>query len=526
MKSKLLIFLFVFVPSLVMAQGAGFKRSSKKTTTVKVPKVQTPKVAKTTTYMGKSSWKRSNNNYNGTTNTKIEYRYINNVIVDSIYVFNEKDLEDFRDAKEKNTKRAYMDFVEEHPNSDYYDDAHEYIKDFENWEQADRSNTISAVDNYLRNSTKKACESQARAKLAQLRAQYDREWENCEAYNDIRHYEDFINNYSDSEHKNEAQYNLNVLKGMDAFARGKQDEAFVLLDKANKEKTLTGTAADNLNSLKAEREYKNMLMSNDVNSVDRYFKSLSYGSQYYTPIGNHLAILLAKKIDGYSSDADIDYVKSLANDEESKRIVYQAIKTAKERRAQIEKARRDAARKEWWRNRFKVGWNVLHVDYLDNFGSLGTGVKFRFGRYSDFVNLVFGAEYSYTTYMETDDWDDEEFSENFTTVSHAVDIPVGLRFNLFKVSANTKFYIGCDAVFGIKLADGEEFKYLEYYGDPVVNKSTFAIQPQLGFQSNNLDFGLYYKSYSKPKGIFHKDLVDDMDKNANNRVGMFLTWYF
>ena len=59
-------------------------------------------------------------------------------------------------------------------------------------------------------------------------------------------------------------------------------------------------------------------------------------------------------------------------------------------------------------------------------------------------------------YLDSDEdyyWDDS----SVLTVTHAVEVPVGLRFNLFKTGTYSKFYIGCNAAFGFNFAEGDYF---------------------------------------------------------------------
>lgn len=156
------------------------------------------------------------------------------------------------------------------------------------------------------------------------------------------------------------------------------------------------------------------------------------------------------------------------------------------------------------------GWNTFHFDSLDDIMSVGTRVRFRFGRWSDPVNLLFGAEYSYLMYWDGDAgyyWDDS----SVFTVAHSIEVPVGLKSNLFNTGRYSKFYIGCNAAFGFNVSEGKYFN---------VNKNTLAIETQLGFASKSLDFDVYYKRYMKDKGLF------EYTEKYNQRIGCFLTWFF
>ena len=104
---------------------------------------------------------------------------------------------------------------------------------------------------------------------------------------------------------------------------------------------------------------------------------------------------------------------------------------------------------------------------------------------------------------------DEE--DAILTVSHQIEIPVGLRFNLFRVTSGCKFYLGCNADFGYNISEGQYFS---------VNKQTFSIEPQIGFAGRSYDFGIYYKKYLDDKLLFK--YTNDYDQ----RIGCFLTWYF
>ena len=156
-----------------------------------------------------------------------------------------------------------------------------------------------------------------------------------------------------------------------------------------------------------------------------------------------------------------------------------------------------------------AGWNVFHLDYLDDIMAVGTGLKFRFGRWNDPINLLFGAEYSYLMYIDSDA-DSYCDDSSVLTVTQAVEVPVGLRFNLFKTGTYSKFYIGCNAAFGFNFAEGDYFD---------INKQTLSIEPQLGCASKKLDFGIYYKKYIKDQSIFKT--TNDYDQ----RIGCFFTWF-
>lgn len=156
------------------------------------------------------------------------------------------------------------------------------------------------------------------------------------------------------------------------------------------------------------------------------------------------------------------------------------------------------------------GWNTFHLDYMNDVMTLGTGVRFRIGDWSDAVNLLLGAEYSYIMNFDSKT-DYYQYYQEDSKVTHAIEIPVGLRFNLFRIGDYSKFYIGWNGAFGFNLSDGGDFD---------INKRTISLEPQLGFASKHVDFGIYFKFYLKNYKIF-----TDMGMPHDQRCGCFLTWY-
>ena len=77
---------------------------------------------------------------------------------------------------------------------------------------------------------------------------------------------------------------------------------------------------------------------------------------------------------------------------------------------------------------------------------------------------------------------------------------------------------------GFKVYDSDALK--DYYANgEVQQKNSFAVVPIIGWKGRNLDFGVYYKHYTK-KTFFHsldghKDLGED-----KARVGYHVTYYF
>ena len=421
---------------------------------------------------------------------------------------NEKIYQTYQDACKADTISALKDFISKYPNSEYVSDAKKRIEDYNLWQKAKEQNTISAYNDYLSQSSVLVYKNDAKAAITTVRSEID--WNNCKAGNDEDKLDSFIQTYPASKYVNQAKYYLNILKGERYYASGNYDLAYSHLNEADKFNSLTGTPAEYLKIIKEKREFESVINSSSISIVRNYLNSLSISSPYYEQTSNRLAVLLSFTLSTYSSDYSMNEALSYAKDDATKATVKRAINKVKADRAYYDHIARVAARKAWWKNRFMFGWNIFHIDYLENIMSVGSGLRFRFGRWNDPVNLLWGAEYSYIMYTDevtSSSWD----SDAVLTVAHTIEVPVGLRFNLFKSGMYSKFYIGCNAAFGFTLLEGEDFN---------VNKRNFSIEPQFGFASKNLDFGIYYKRYMEDNALF-----ESTDKR-NQRVGCFLTCFF
>lgn len=414
----------------------------------------------------------------------------------------------YLDACKAGTISSLENFISKYPNSEYVSHAKKRIEDYNMWKKAKEQNTISAYNAYLSNSSILAYKEDANKAIKNIQAEI--EWNNCKNTNDEDKLNSFIQSFPFSSYVNQAKYRLNILKGERYYSTNNYTLAYSYLKDANNFQTLSGLPAQHFKAINDKKEFDDVISSSDVEKVRRYLNSLSTSNPYYNPTSNRLATLLGASLSTYSSEYSMNEAMSYAKDDDTKSVVRRYINKVKSDKVYYEHQRKVAARKNWWKNRFMAGWNIFHLDYLDYMMGVGTGLKFRFGRWSDAINFLFGAEYSYIMYLDSDagyDWDDS----SVLNIAHSIEIPLGLRFNVCKTGTYSKFYVGCNVSCGFNIADGG------YYD---VNKQTFSVEPQLGFASKNLDFGFYYKKYLEDKGLFKG--TNDFDQ----RIGCYFTWFF
>ena len=421
---------------------------------------------------------------------------------------NRKELQAYEDACSEGTPFALQSFISKYPKSEKVSDVKNRLQDYKLWNAASSRNTIDAYYDYLSESSMKAYRSEAYVAIDKLKE--DNDWNTCKNGSNESLLSKFIANHPNSCHVKEAQYFLNVIRGEENYAKQYYYSAYEYLYKANSYRTLTGAPARHFQEMKQENEFKEAMASSDISLLSNYLYSLPTYSPYRTKVSNRLAILKASQLGSYSSESGMNEALAYAQDEETRSLVKNYIKRAKELHAYYEKSKRAAARRFWWRNRFTIGWNICHLDYLDDFMGLGTGIRTKFGRWDDVVNFTLGAEYAYIMYFN-DDVDDDE---TYASVAHQIEVPIGFRLNLFEIWENTKFYIGCEGSFGFNLAEGDKFR-------GVLSKNNFSIAPQIGFASRRWDMGFYYKKYVNGMPLFK-----NFPCEKSQRIGYFLTYYF
>lgn len=422
----------------------------------------------------------------------------------------QKEKEAYEKACIDGSVAALQAFISKYPKSSFVDDVKERIIDYYIWEEARTINTSDSYHSYLQKSHTQIYKKDVEKALLEIEA--EKEWKKCKQFCDEESLSKFIEKYPSTKYADEAAYWYNIVVG-EKYYDNNRSLALYYLSKANDYQTLTGIPALHIKDLKDEKEIKEILSSNDIQKVEFFFMTLNNDNKYYNQVSNHIANLKAGELNAFSSDYKMQEALSYAKDDETRTIVKKSIRIAKADRVEYTRLRRIAARKAWWKDRINVGWNIMHIDYSNSFWGLGTGAKLRFGRWSDVLNITLGLEYAYHMYY--DENDDDYYDDETTPVAHQIDIPLGLRFNLFKISSKYKFYMGCDVTFGYNVSNGSsDFKDL-------VCKKNLSTSPILGIESDKFDFGIYYRIYSNGKPFMRY-----VESKYNQRIGAFITWYF
>ena len=162
-------------------------------------------------------------------------------------------------------------------------------------------------------------------------------------------------------------------------------------------------------------------------------------------------------------------------------------------------------------------------DFYKNAAGVGLGLFFNIGRFSDLLNLSFGAEY--IEYLGGDPRpEDTKNALGIVDGGAQIVIPAYLKLQLFNTSKWTKFYVGCGGEYGFRAREGGVLKHY-YPEDHVLCEKSLAIVPIVGWKSRNLDFGLYYKHYLDEPFNHSLDGKKDFGEDKA-RIGYYCAFYF
>ena len=174
---------------------------------------------------------------------------------------------------------------------------------------------------------------------------------------------------------------------------------------------------------------------------------------------------------------------------------------------------------------------------LHETGNLGVGLNARFGRFNQFLNGTLGVRYE-AMFAGTDKTKSYTKDNTETNVlGHQIIVPVGLRFNVVKLSNKSRMYVGgtADFVFSVGKSNIEmNYSYDNEKIGKVLEKNYITYTPCIGIQSHHWDFNVYYTMYSKSPFVSAEKnpnmeyLNNYSEKVVNTKecIGMTLGYYF
>jgi len=442
-----------------------------------------------------------------------------------------------QDAIDAGNIKALQDFIAQYPKSEFVSQAENRIVDFTLWDDAKQRNTKTAYQHYLSTSTILGYKDDAEAAI--YRIETEEAWEDCHNSNSTVKLERFLKDYPKSNYAQEAEYELDLIYADKYYKQNERSNALSYYRKAEKIHPLSDEHNKQYSELLLEEQYNKLKYSNDINTLLSFYRKLTLDSPYYNPISNRIAIVKAERLTVSSSQMDMDVALSYAQDDDTKTSVKQYISNVKKQQRENRRDMRKWKRKLWWEDRATVGWNIITAGFDPNIDidldspsdfpstcSLGSGLRLRFGRYDDIINITLGVNYQhywgkYVTANNSGYYNDEEI--HYMTIHKRLSFPINLKINIPNQNRSS-FYLGCSAEFGYELDD--IIKYFNsinsiddlYYMQP---EPSIAIEPQIGFNHKHFDWGVYYRYYLEGYRFMNSDYSD-----ANKRIGLYMTVYF
>ena len=151
----------------------------------------------------------------------------------------------------------------------------------------------------------------------------------------------------------------------------------------------------------------------------------------------------------------------------------------------------------WWKGRVRCGLNLLAFDINKYNMSLKTGFRIRFGKYTDWFNIVSGCNYSWQRVGNID-----IYTERYTNYFE-IFIPIEFRLNCIKLGDFGRLYVGTGFDLGFWTTTGSF-------------SLSYAINPMIGIMTKHLDIGVDTRIYLKDPAL----------NDYKTRFGVFANWYF
>lgn len=316
-------------------------------------------------------------------------------------------------------------FKKDYPKSEHVKEIADRKADYQAWQTAISTDTKEAYETYLSSSKYFYHKDEAKQRIATI--EMEDAWNAIKNTNDYRQLEAFAEKYPSSPYANDASFNSKVIQGNENYDNGNHDRAYQFYQAASAIKSLPEEAAKNYRYIQSERKYNSIANNNDASAVRQHLNNLSESDPFYGATSDHLALLLAERLNAFSSDAEMDEPETLAFSSETKERVDKLVSHAKTARAAY-------LRKRWWKNNFKIGiigdfeGNVSENDGFDTFELVNwsAGLAFRFGGASNWFDVMAGVKYRSFLYVPNED----NFDGETETLASAIAIPAELHIKL------------------------------------------------------------------------------------------------
>lgn len=351
------------------------------------------------------------------------------------------------------------------------------------WEEVKRVGTLEAYRKYLADNPQSGYADDAKKEIARIEAK--EQWAQLKSTSSTSELEAFITKYPGAAETKYAKTRLHELKAVAFYNEGKYNEAYTEL----------------LGLTKSDLAYSNYQMYDKVMEHHDFSKLGNYAteselrsflgkypnSNYNPQVNNKLAILKAKKLDGYSTDWAFDDALSYATDEPTRQIVKTYINNAKQTKKELIRMQKayDRDKNGGWLNigfeMMNLGYNCRDAESDDAVVYYDLGLWLRFGNYTDRVQFAVGLRpglISYST-LETEYTYYDSYTTSEDKIGFHMPLVAQLKLNLFKCSETCRFFLQGQMQFNaVRVREVE---------------SSAAWSAGCGFAWKHFDWGFFYR---------------------------------
>lgn len=448
---------------------------------------------------------------------------------DAIRQLQQERQQKFDSACESRSEEKLKAFQKEYSNqSEWVEKAEEVIEDLRAYKIAEQKNTREAYQAYVNSSTKKIYESEANYKIGEFDCHAM--WSEIKDNRNKEQFENYINKYSSYDYQlNVAKANIKLLSAEEAAKSKNWESAYADFSDSFGKASLLFTKEDSKMFDVATMVHKyNALGSNASQNELLSYMKMYPKSPCYDEASDRIALLKAEKLTIFSSVSERNDAYYYAISDYMK----QKVQNILDRKL---KEKRRYNRREYG-PKVTVGLGLNGVFYKNAYDA-GLGLYMRIGRFNQILNGIIGVKYEAKAQYESSGIKDDSYDDyspraeykNFI-VANQVIIPVGLRFNIARLSKKCSMYIGGKAEYGLSFK-GDLKSDTDYKIGKVLKKNTLAYYPEIGIHSHHWDFNLYYKFYSKDPFLSvdenpNINFVNPKTLETKNYGGFSLSCYF
>ena len=406
----------------------------------------------------------------------------------------------YEEACQGGSLSALQEYAKLYPKGKYIDDVNNRIEEFSLWFSAKSTNTLSAYEQYLRQSKYKLFEKDAQSAITELNSQ--ERWNAIRSSDNIDTIRGFLTEYPNSSCKENAQNRISELEALNFYKRGDLLTALDKFDKAGGRDNLYSANQTAYDECKEFYDYKCIVSELDCELfLEKYPRSA-----YCDDVSNKLAIKKAESLSIFSTEDTFNEILSYAKDATTRDVVQRYIEETKK---SYTKYKRQERRSRIMANGGYVKFGLEFADFgMNCFVSdryldilyYNVGLSVKFGNYRSPVQFELGLKpgvFAYDFYDSDDSYD--EF-ENATYKFH-MPIYAKLKINVCSAGSSCKFYIA-----GIAAYNAVKVKSVE---------NDYSVGGGLGVAWKRWDwFTLYYKQD-----------VDDKYKFGSKFLGTSFVYY-